>query len=109
MSIFEKLDTLRSKPEPVRRRIVFLSAIGITSLILVGWLVYFTQSVPTILADGSETKEVVAPFSYIKKEISSALVLFSKGISAIGSELESEESSAVDNGYTEAVAETEQE
>lgn len=45
MSLETTLENLRAKPEHVRRRIAFLSSLGITLIIFVFWLASFTGHV----------------------------------------------------------------
>ncbi len=70
MGFFYFIEKLQKKPEAARKRIVFLSALAITSLIFIFWLIAFN------LRPFQNQEKIKSPFDSIKEDFSKIYEFF---------------------------------
>ncbi len=98
MSIRDRIEHLKAKPEHVRRRVALLSAGGVAGLVLVGWAVVLTTS-GTLALNNTQTAEPdFGSVQEINRSLAGAAASFSSVVSGEGtlSAVETKASSTLD-------------
>jgi hypothetical protein len=67
MTLFEKLDELRQKPEHVRRRILILSVGAVMSIVIIAWLNFLNFNLLTGRKEDSAPDETPKPWEVLKE------------------------------------------
>ena len=86
MSFITFLEKIRKEPESSRRSIAIGCAFGVTLVIFIAWLVYFTHEIRIAMTvSRNEAKiETPSPFSTIGAEFKSFWTTVRNGAQAIG-------------------------
>lgn len=70
------IENIRNRPEPIRRRIILVSALALTGLVVLFWILALPYR---FTGAGREFKESIRPFESLKDNVSSTI----KGVSNV--------------------------
>jgi hypothetical protein len=68
----QHLENLRAQPDHVKRRIAFLTSLGVTLVIFLFWVVSLSIGTTTVSADAATASNVQSPFASMSASVSDA-------------------------------------